>query len=447
MAAMDKCAVTSLEEQTMYFSLETSDNCVNCALIKQQLHSTLQELKSAQTIISLLQEDIKSASHASSTENQTQITGHDTSTQKWKTVLRYNSSNVNKKPSTPETVNKQRYTTTNRFAPLSNLEQKKHAEDDHVGKGDLPRTNHPLTSHSPTESIKQRSHGSRIPTIVNGRINHFDNKKPTQKLGTSKCKPKLLTTKHKVRLIGDSHIKGASTRINQYLNTKFQVSSIIKTGAGVSQLVNTQDNELKGLGKSDVVVINGGANDIDKPGCNVNALVAKMFKFALKYNNTNILMVTLPNRHDMKFTHKTQASIRAYNSKLKNISNAYNHVSVVDMSSNRYHYTKHGFHMNNWGKEWFAKQVASQIEKLTKLLNEPKSVIPLEWKEMHTTLHNNIPNNQDHTRTLTVSETPETLVPTILTHNPTANTISEPQLRWSTRTKMVPRTRSRDFLW
>lgn len=415
--------------------------------MKQQLHSTLQELKSAQTIISLLQEDIKSASLASSTKNQTQTTGHDAATQKWKTVSRYNSSNVNNKPSIPETVSKQRYTTTNRFAPLSNLEQKKQTEVNHVDKGGLPLTNHPQTSHSPTEPIKQRSHGSRIPTIMNGRINHFGNKKPTLKLGTSKYNHKIITTKHKVRLIGDSHIKGASTRINQYINTKFQVSSIIKTGAGVSQIVNTQDNELKGLGKSDVIVINGGSNDIDKPGCKVNALVAKMFKFALKYNNTNILMVTLPIRHDMKFTSKTHASIRAYNSKLKNISNAYNHVSVVDMSSNRYHYTKHGFHMNNLGKEWLAKQVASQIEKLTKPLNEPKSIIPLEWKDKHTTLHNNIHNNQELTKTLTVSETVGTIGPTILNQNPTANTISEPQLRWSTRTKMVPRTRSRDFLW
>jgi hypothetical protein len=158
-------------------------------------------------------------------------------------------------------------------------------------------------------------------------------------------------------------------------------------------------------------------------------------------------MVTLPVRHDMKITSKTNAAIRAYNSKLKNISNAYNHVSVVDMSLNRNHYTKHGFHMNNLGKEWFAQHVASQIDKLTKLVNEPKSVIPLEWKEMVTTLHNNIPNNQEHTKMSTVSETVETLIPTILTQNITANTISEPQLRISTRTKMVPRTMSSDFLW
>ena len=162
MAALNKCAVTSLEEQTSCFSLETSGNCVNYTLMKQQLHSTLQELKSTQAIISLLREDItcaplyqgnnavadgccagghvaslfcivpKNASLASSTEIQMQTTGYDPATQEWKTVSR----NINTKSSTLVTVNnKQPYMTTNRFAPLSNLKQRKHAEDDHMCTG------------------------------------------------------------------------------------------------------------------------------------------------------------------------------------------------------------------------------------------------------------------------------------------------------------------------
>jgi len=47
----------------------------------------------------------------------------------------------------------------------------------------------------------------------------------------------------------------------------------------------------------------------------------------------------------------------------------------------------------------------------------------------------------------TVSDTVDTLVPTVLTQNVTINTLSESQLRISTRTKMVPRTMSSDFLW
>jgi hypothetical protein len=40
-----------------------------------------------------------------------------------------------------------------------------------------------------------------------------------------------------VKIIGDSHLKGSAARINQYLNTKFEVSSFIKPGACTNQIV------------------------------------------------------------------------------------------------------------------------------------------------------------------------------------------------------------------
>lgn len=138
------------------------------------------------------------------------------------------------------------------------------------------------------------------------------------------CNSKPESKKLKVNIIGDSHLKGATVRINQYLNTKFEVFSFIKPGVCVSQLVHSQENELKGLGKSDVIVINGGSNDIDKPGCNVNVILSKLIHFVMKYNNTNILMVTIPFRHDLAPTSKTNVFIRAFNSKIKNITKAFN---------------------------------------------------------------------------------------------------------------------------
>jgi hypothetical protein len=65
------------------------------------------------------------------------------------------------------------------------------------------------------------------------------------------CNSKLRSTKLKVKIVGDSHFKVATTRINQYLNIKFKVSNLIKPGVCVSQLVHSQENELKCLGKND----------------------------------------------------------------------------------------------------------------------------------------------------------------------------------------------------
>jgi hypothetical protein len=68
---------------------------------------------------------------------------------------------------------------------------------------------------------------------------------------------------HKLKIIGDNHLKGSAARINQYLNTKFEVCSFIKPGAHTKLLVHSQEMEFKCLGRKDVIVINGGTNDMD----------------------------------------------------------------------------------------------------------------------------------------------------------------------------------------
>ena len=51
-----------------------------------------------------------------------------------------------------------------------------------------------------------------------------------------RAKPdKSIKCDHKVHIIGESHIKGSTIKINQYLNTNFVVSSFIKPGANIKQ--------------------------------------------------------------------------------------------------------------------------------------------------------------------------------------------------------------------
>jgi hypothetical protein len=71
----------------------------------------------------------------------------------------------------------------------------------------------------------------------------------------------LNNQEHKVKILGDSHLRGTATKIDRYLNTKFKVCSWIEHGANTEELVNTLEKDFKCLGKKDVIVINGGAND------------------------------------------------------------------------------------------------------------------------------------------------------------------------------------------
>jgi len=71
---------------------------------------------------------------------------------------------------------------------------------------------------------------------VNGKTsnNVSDKKKPLRR--TTQKSTKIL---HKVEIIGDSHLKGIASKINQYLNMKFKVCSLTKPGADTNQIVCT----------------------------------------------------------------------------------------------------------------------------------------------------------------------------------------------------------------
>ena len=60
-------AIISSDNQPQCFSAESSVNCANCILMKEQLHSAQLELKSAKTIISFLREDINKATASEAT--------------------------------------------------------------------------------------------------------------------------------------------------------------------------------------------------------------------------------------------------------------------------------------------------------------------------------------------------------------------------------------------
>jgi len=296
------------------------------------------------------------------------------------------------------------------------------------------------------ESTSQHSTGWKIPTIVNGRIiNNFnDNKKPIRKINNQLHTPSQRSAKfiHKVEIIGDSHLKGSAVKINQYLNTKFKVWSLTNPGASTNQLVCSQENDLKCVGKSDVIVINGGANDIDKFNVKDNGILISMVHFIQKYSNTNIVIANIPHRHDLMKLDKTNLCIQAYNSKLKNILKIFKHVSLVEMSTNWRHFTKHGFHLNSHGKEWLAKQIVLQIKLLVKSSSKVNPVIPLKWKEETMNLINE--NNMMSSEINTV----EGLIPTAQSLNNQINMGNNESIhRISTRNKKVPITTSKDFLW
>jgi hypothetical protein len=73
---------------------------------------------------------------------------------------------------------------------------------------------------------------------------------------------------------------------------------------------------------------------------------------------------------------------------------SFRHVSLVEMEPNRNYFTKHGSHLNNAGKEMFAKLIATQINKHINSIRRNEPAIALNWKEETTNKNINVTDNQ-----------------------------------------------------
>jgi lysophospholipase L1-like esterase len=105
------------------------------------------------------------------------------------------------------------------------------------------------------------------------------------------------------------------------------------------------------LGRKDVIVINGGTNEIERDiGNNStkrNRTLVMMTQFMQKYSNTNIVVVNIHQRHDLAKTSRTNHEIQAFNAKLSETAKSFRHVTLVEIDINRKYFTKHGLHLNN----------------------------------------------------------------------------------------------------
>ena len=108
--------------------------------------------------------------------------------------------------------------------------------------------------------------------------------------------------------------------------------------------MHSQERELKHLGKRDIIVVNGGSNDLDTNTEKRKSALVHMLQFAQKYTNTNIIMVNIPLRYDLTMNSQINLEIQDFNNKLSKRAKSFSHVDLVEMNFNRKYFTKHGLH-------------------------------------------------------------------------------------------------------
>ena len=121
--------------------------------------------------------------------------------------------------------------------------------------------------------------------------------------------------------------------------------------------MNITNSDIKNLTKNDVVIFCGGANDVAKN--NSETALKHIRNFLKSINHTNIILVSVPHRHDLIQSPCVNNEIKSFNRKLMKSVTAYQHASIWGMGSGRKLFTNHGLHLNGLGKEVLSKQIVS----------------------------------------------------------------------------------------
>jgi len=183
----------------------------------------------------------------------------------------------------------------------------------------------------------------------------------------------------KVVILGNSHLKGCTEKINNYPRDTFRITGWTKPGALAEEILDKPTMDLMYLNKCDVIVISAGANDVYMNNSKVALL--KITKFIQNSCNTNIILYGVPHRYDLAEYSCVNGAIQAFSCKLGKVATLCKYVTILECNYNREYFTNHGMHLNGRGKRLVSRQLASEISKLTEM--EAIAPISLGWKEDH----------------------------------------------------------------
>jgi hypothetical protein len=285
-----------------------------------------------------------------------------------------------------------------------------------------------------------------IPTIINGNLIYNTKnrtgpykKMPTKNREMHEDNLKLdditsktngvngRTSEHKITTTGDRFLRGCAENVKTYLSDRYEVFCVVKPSAKVNTLTNSLINDISQLTFKDLIILCGGTNDIGR-NCS-SSIVKQMIDFIRMDNHTNILISSIPYRHDLASHSQLNKESKATNKKLLRISQAYDHTEMLIIDDNRKLYTRHGLHLNKVGKSVLTSEIARFI---CAILKQKTSLpIAMNWKlesEYSVSIGNLLTGDSQNNQLLFSSH-------------------EIPLNRKSNRVKKLLVTRTKDFVW
>jgi hypothetical protein len=153
---------------------------------------------------------------------------------------------------------------------------------------------------------------------------------------------------HKIIIIGDSHARGSASNVKHNLNDNYRSSGFVRPGANIDTLASSMPEDIKHLTNNGTIVFWGGTNDVGK---NNSQDGLKHINFVKMNSHTNIILMSVPHRHDLSEWSCVNSEVKAFNRMLVKLMKPYRHAILVKVHLNRKLFTRQGLHMNNLGKK------------------------------------------------------------------------------------------------
>ena len=156
-----------------------------------------------------------------------------------------------------------------------------------------------------------------------------------------KSVPSKSSRKDDMILYADSHGRGLSQLLG--LKSSFKVHGMVKPNAKSSEILKTVNTNCR------AVILFAGANDVYSN--NSKHYLECLRNFLVQYNYVEIILCTIPWRHDLPSWSVVNKEIIMVNNKIKQLAKFFKNVHIVDVSNigKKFH-TKHGLHLNYKGK-------------------------------------------------------------------------------------------------
>ena len=326
------------------------NECLCCIELNSKLKCALDEISSLNLIIQFLLNERKPVCASTSLdidlstlcENANKTEDHNVSICKdWIEVNSKHRGNSNNFRNLDSLLAYQPISTPSCYAHLINLQDSTESVNNTIVSNELGLHRISQRVDQQMEVIsKETNCFLHIPTILNGKIyvngsnnlvncvikrnvRHGDEISANNFLSTVNIRMQTsIKRSSKVVILGDSHLKGCTEKINNYLLDTFTITGWTKPGALAEEILDKPTMDLMNLNKRDVIMISAGANDVYMNNSNVALL--KITKFIQNNCNTNIILYGVPHRYDLAEYSCVNSAIQAFNCKLRKVATCSN---------------------------------------------------------------------------------------------------------------------------